>query len=170
LVADLPADRRMRVSVELETADTAPFWQAADIFCCASQTESYPRTLQEAMAAGLPIVTTPVFGISEMVRPGVNAEFFPVGNIDMLAAAIGRLVSDDALRKRYASLSPAVLAGAISYAEMIDEYARLFREARLTAADVVAWETGSPLSDAHSLACRVRDRLHGLLLHDRGTR
>jgi glycosyltransferase involved in cell wall biosynthesis len=170
LVADLPADRRMRVSVKLETADTAPFWQAADIFCCASQTESYPRTVQEAMAAGLPIVTTPVFGISEMVRPGTNAEFYPVGNIDLLAAAIGRLVSDDALRERYASRSPAVLAGAISYSEMIDEYARLFREARLTAADVAAWDAGSPLSDAQSLACRALDRLPGLLLHGRGTR
>jgi glycosyltransferase involved in cell wall biosynthesis len=170
LVDELPADRRMRVSVELETADTATFWQAADIFCCASETESYPRTLQEAMAAGLPIVTTPVFGIPEMVRPGVNAEFYPVGNIDMLTAAIGRLVSDDDLRGRYASHSPAVLAGTISYGEMIDEYARLFREARLTAADVAAWEAGNPLSDARSLARRVLGRLQGLLLHGKGNR
>jgi glycosyltransferase involved in cell wall biosynthesis len=126
LVDELPAERRRLVSVERETADTAIFWQAADLFCCSSETESYPRTLQEAMAAGLPIVTTPVFGIPEMVRPGVNAEFYPVGNIDMLVAAIDRLVSDDDLRGRYAAHSPAVLAGTISYGEMIDEYARLF--------------------------------------------
>lgn len=167
LVAGLPDDRRTRVSVEFETADTAAFWQAADLFCCASETESYPRTLQEAMAAGLPIVTTPVFGIPEMVRPGVNAEFYPVGNVDALAAAIARLVADDSLRQRYASQSPDVLAGTTSYAEMIDEYARLFREARLTATDDGVWEAGSVLADARAMAHRVVTRLPGLLLHGR---
>jgi glycosyltransferase involved in cell wall biosynthesis len=135
LVRGLPSDRRGHVTVEPETADTARFWQAADLFCCASEVESYPRSLQEAMAAGLPIITTPVFGIPEMIRPGVNAEFYPVGDIDRLAAALVRLASDDELRKRYADQSPLVLAGSISHVEMLDEYGTLFRQARLTAND-----------------------------------
>ena len=56
-----------------ETGDTAAYWQAADVFCCTSRVESYPLVILEAMAAGLPIVTTPVHGIAEQVRPGVNA-------------------------------------------------------------------------------------------------
>lgn len=170
LVAALPADRRKHVSVEPETADTARFWQAADMFCCASKTESYPRTIQEAMAAGLPVVTTPVYGIPELVRPGINAEFYPVGDIDALAAALDRLATDDELRQRYASHSPAVLAGTISYAEMIDAYGRLFREARLTAADRVDWHAYRAHVEQRGLSRRVAYRLKSLLAHARGVR
>ena len=69
----LPEDRRERFIIVPETGETAAYWRAADVFCCTSRVESYPLVTMEAMAAGLPIVTTPVFGIAEQVRPSVNA-------------------------------------------------------------------------------------------------
>ncbi len=69
----LPEDRRERFIIVPETGETAAYWRAADVFCCTSRVESYPLVTLEAMAAGLPIVTTPVFGIAEQVRPAVNA-------------------------------------------------------------------------------------------------
>ena len=55
-----------------ETAEPGRFYQAADVFVCTSRVESFPRVTLEAMAHGLPIVTTPVFGIREQVRPGTS--------------------------------------------------------------------------------------------------
>jgi Glycosyl transferases group 1 len=68
----LPSDRSDRFEIIDETGETAEYWLAADVFCCTSRIESYPRAIQEAMACNLPIITMPVFGIAEQIRPGIN--------------------------------------------------------------------------------------------------
>ena len=85
-----------------ETADVARYFLAADVFVCTSRVESYPRVILEAMAWGLPIVTTPVFGIREQVREDVNGIFYEPGDVEALAGAIARLVTDNELRARLA--------------------------------------------------------------------
>src|SRR5262249_20667156 len=58
-----PAGSRIRIIPE--TSDVALYYSAADVFVCSSRIESFPRVILEAMAACLPIVTTPVFGVRE---------------------------------------------------------------------------------------------------------
>ena len=55
--------------------------------------------LLEAMACGTPVVTCPVGGIPAVARDGRNALFVQPGDIEGLAAAIERLLDDDALRE-----------------------------------------------------------------------
>src|SRR6266498_3897110 len=76
----LALQRRSRVTIVPETEDVARYLVAADVFACTSRVESYPRVILEAMAYGLPIVTTPVFGIREQVREGVNGVFYEPGD------------------------------------------------------------------------------------------
>ena len=92
MIGKLPDERRARVTIVPETGDVARYFVAADVFVCTSRVESYPRVILEAMAWGLPIVTTPVFGIREQVREDVNGLFYAPGDVDALAAAIARLV------------------------------------------------------------------------------
>ena len=61
------------------------FMRAADIAVCSSRVESYPRVTLEAMAFGLPLITTPVFGIAEQVRDDVNGLFYKPGDVVALA-------------------------------------------------------------------------------------
>ena len=56
-----------------------------------SYREGLPRTLVEAAACGLPLITTDVPGCREVVRDGVDGLLVPVKNSDALAAAIRRL-------------------------------------------------------------------------------
>jgi glycosyltransferase involved in cell wall biosynthesis len=91
--------------------------------------ESAPRVLIEAMACSLPIIATPVFGIPELVKDGINADFYDPGNIGQLAGAIERLIDDDALRTDYGRNSPLVLASYPGYVEMIDRYTDIIRQA-----------------------------------------
>jgi glycosyltransferase involved in cell wall biosynthesis len=56
--------------------------------------DNLPTVIMEAMAAGLPVVSTPLAGIPEMVEPGVNGELVPERDPNALAGAMGRLIAD----------------------------------------------------------------------------
>ena len=62
--------------------------------------EGFPTVIAEAMGAGLPIVTTPVRGITDHLRDGVNALFVPARDPRAVAEAIESLLADDELRGR----------------------------------------------------------------------
>ena len=112
-----------------ETAEVAQYFIAADIFICTSRVESYPRVILEAMAWGLPIITTPVFGIREQVRENVNGIFYEPAHVEALAAAITRLVTDDALRARFAANAVPALDALTDFDAMVAQYGRIFVEA-----------------------------------------
>ena len=131
-IEGLPYDSRRRVGVVPETSSVGIYYSAADIFVCSSRLESYPRVILEAMAAGLPIVTTPVFGITEQVKEGVNAVLYEPGDTHRLADLIAELVTDTQLRSEMGSNSLAVLATLNDYERMVDQYATVFREAWLS--------------------------------------
>jgi glycosyltransferase involved in cell wall biosynthesis len=56
------------------------------VFVCTSRIESFPRVVLEAMAYGLPVVSTRVFGIAEQVGENVNALLYDPGDASRLAA------------------------------------------------------------------------------------
>jgi glycosyltransferase involved in cell wall biosynthesis len=62
-----------------------------DIFVLSSLNEGLPLTILEAMAAGLPIVSTRAGGVSEAVREGDNAYLAEPGDVDGLAHAMIRM-------------------------------------------------------------------------------
>jgi glycosyltransferase involved in cell wall biosynthesis len=128
----LPADLQARIEVIAETAEVAPYYAAADLFVCTSRVESYPRVILEAMAAGLPIITTPVHGITEQVREEINALFYQPGDAAQLAAQVARVVTAPDLRQRLADNSRSVLATLKDFDGMSAAYAEVFREAWLS--------------------------------------
>ncbi len=72
----------------------------ADLLVLPSFAEGVPVTLMEAMAARLPVVTTLVGGIPELVEDGVSGYLVPPGNPDALAGRLEALLADPALRDR----------------------------------------------------------------------
>jgi GT2 family glycosyltransferase/glycosyltransferase involved in cell wall biosynthesis/predicted nucleic acid-binding Zn-ribbon protein len=128
----LPAAKQARVEIVPETSDTALYYAAADLFVCASRLESYPRVILEAMAAGLPIITTPVFGIVEQVRENINALFYQPGDSQALADRLEKLTLDPHLRRKLAANSKHVLETLTDYEAMVEAYGKVFREAWLS--------------------------------------
>ena len=78
--------------------DRAAFYRDVDVFAVCSIEEGGPITGAEAMAAALPIVTTPCGAMPDRVRDGVEGLRIAVGDVDATAAALDRLVGDPALR------------------------------------------------------------------------
>lgn len=80
--------------------DAVRFLAAADLFVLASHHEGLPVALMEALALGIPVVATAVGGVPEMIDDGVEGLLVPPHRPDALAAAIERVVTDEALRRR----------------------------------------------------------------------
>ena len=79
-----------------------------DVFVLPSRSEGLPTALLEAMAAGLPSVVSPVGGVGEVARDGVESLHAPAGDDAAFAAALARLADDAALRARMSAAARAM--------------------------------------------------------------
>lgn len=89
--------RHPNLQVLPATPDVYACYGAADLFVCTSYEESFPRVILEAMGFALPIVSTNVHGIPEIVRDGQEAVLVPPGDTQSLAAAMCRVLLNPAL-------------------------------------------------------------------------
>lgn len=75
-------------------------FQKASIYCLASDGEGFPMGMLDAWTYGIPCVVTPVGGIPDIVKDGINGLIFPVGDIDILASKLDNLISNKELREK----------------------------------------------------------------------
>jgi L-malate glycosyltransferase len=93
--------------------DAVEVLAACDVFCLSSDYEGLPVAMMEALALGLPVVSTAVGGVAETIRDGVSGRLVPTQDPSALAAALIEVVEDADLR---ASLA----RGAAALAERFD--------------------------------------------------
>jgi glycosyltransferase involved in cell wall biosynthesis len=73
-------------------------YRSSDVFVLASEYEGFPRVLYEAMAFGLPVVTTPVAGVPYLLSDGRDCLMVPMDSPERMAAAVARLAAEPELR------------------------------------------------------------------------
>ena len=89
--------------------------------------DGIPNVLLEAMASGLPVVSTPVSGIPEVIEPGVNGLLVEPNNPAALADAIDKLLASYGLRERLAQSARAKVESAFSLDASAERLLALFR-------------------------------------------
>jgi glycosyltransferase involved in cell wall biosynthesis len=102
--------------------------RAFDLVVISSRTEGTPMVLLEAMAAGVPIVTTRVGGIPDVVS-GEEAILVPSEDPPALATAIRDALADPARSARRAGASRARLNSAFGLEPWVDAYGAAYRAA-----------------------------------------
>ena len=99
-----------------------------NIFVSASRSETFPRVLLEAMAAGCPIVATNVGGNSSVVKHGVNGSLVQEKNPNLLSSEIVKILSDNELRKKYILNSLDLFNTQFSAEIMTRNYEKLYQK------------------------------------------
>ena len=102
LVRQLGLDGRVRVPGWVGTAERTSLLQASDMLVLPSYAENLPMVILEAFAHGVPVISTPVGAIPEVVVPERNGLLIKPGDVTGLASAIERLLIDASLRQRMA--------------------------------------------------------------------
>ena len=116
-----------RVTLTGQCTDPERWLQAFDVFCLPSYAnEGVPQAILQAMLCALPIVTTPVGAILEAVSDGETALVVPPRDAAALAAAIARLLDDDALAARLGDAARRVASADFSKDSMLDRMELLF--------------------------------------------
>ena len=79
-----------RIELIPVTPDVRPWYAAADLLVCASDIESLPRTVLEAMAFETPVLATSVFGLPELIDDGETGWLCEAGDVRALADGLDR--------------------------------------------------------------------------------
>jgi UDP-glucose:(heptosyl)LPS alpha-1,3-glucosyltransferase len=100
-----------RVTLVPATDQIERYYGAADALVLPTPYDAFGMVITEAMASGLPVITTPMAGASELVTPGVDGLLVDSAtDIDALSAAMRTLASDAALRARMSDAAVALMS------------------------------------------------------------
>ena len=111
-------------------SDVAPWMQSLDVFCLPSYAnEGVPQALMQAMACGLPVLTTPVGSIEEIVEAGVTGVIVPPRNAERLRVELEALLEDEERRASLGARASAAARERFGETLMVERMLRVFSEA-----------------------------------------
>ncbi len=107
---------------------------SAQVFLLISHFEGFPRSILEAMRAGLPVVATDVAGVPEAVEDGVSGFVIPHRDEATLADRLRQLLDDPGLRARMGEAGRRRYAARFTFEHMLEGTLAVYRQ--------IAAETG----------------------------
>lgn len=106
--------------------EVAKWLGAADVFSLATAREGCCNAVLEALAVGVPVVTTPVGDNAAFVEPGVNGQLAPVDDVDATAAAITEALSCQTWRR--SAISDSLHRRVGDWSTVADRVLRFFQD------------------------------------------
>jgi glycosyltransferase involved in cell wall biosynthesis len=126
-VDDLGLDDSVKLLGQLDPEHVRDRLHAADAFLLSSLSEGISNAALEAMACGLPIVTTDCGGMREAIDDGVEGFVVPVREPRAMAEALARLALDPDLRRRMGRAARRRVEREFDLEHQIDRWAELCR-------------------------------------------
>jgi len=106
--------------------DVPELMRTFDVFALSSRSEGLPLTVLEAMASGLPVVSTDVGSIGEVVAQGKTGFLAPPNSPEQLAAALEKVAADGDWRRQAGNLGRKIVLERYSARKMADAHAKLY--------------------------------------------
>ena len=111
-------------------SDIPNLMRCADIGVLCSETESAPLTLLEGMSTGLPMISTKVGGVLEIIQDGKNGLLVPAKHPEELAEAILRLYRDQKLRSRLGEKARKTVLDRYTAEKVVNQYLETFESVK----------------------------------------
>ena len=127
LAASLGIAGRVRFSGYLP--DVAQTLAGAHVFALSSRSEALPRSVLEAMRAGLPVVASDVGGLPELIDSGRNGLLVPPGADAAFSAALAGLIADAPRRSQMGLAARLTYETRFRLERMIEETAAVYEKA-----------------------------------------
>ncbi len=108
--------------------DVAEQLAHSQVFLLISRWEGFPRSILEAMRAGLPVMASDVGGVRESVVEGVTGFLIPPGDVNALRARLELLLEFPALRRRLGRAGRARYEEQFTFDHMFERTARMYGE------------------------------------------
>lgn len=115
--------------------DAYKYLPAFDVFALSSNKEGFPWAIIEAMSAKIPVISTPVGAIPEIIKDGQNGIIVPVGIPAAMSSAIRNLLKDDRLRQELVIQAHQTIIAQFSIHAMVERFENLFKSLLDTKAD-----------------------------------
>jgi glycosyltransferase involved in cell wall biosynthesis len=134
-IADYNLEQSVRLAGPMPQARLFEEYRRATMFCLPCRVldngdrDGIPNVLVEAMACGLPVVTTGISGIPEVVKDGINGLLVPTENPEALADALIRINQNQSLARNLAAEAQSTVSERFDGERFAAELAALFREA-----------------------------------------
>lgn len=105
LAVDLDISQRVTFTGYIEGKEKEKIFKEAGIYCMCSYKEGFPMVVLEAWSYGVPVITTPVGGLPEVLEEQKNSLAFNFGNYIELSQKLDFLISNYQLRTEMSSYS-----------------------------------------------------------------
>ena len=103
---------RTRTHLVPATDQIERYYGAADAFVLPTPYDAFGMVITEAMACGLPVITTPHAGASELVEPGIHGHLVPeAADVPALTRAMQHLASDQSARTALGAAAASLMTG-----------------------------------------------------------
>ena len=109
--------------------DVRSMLEAMDTFVLCSSNEGNPNVVLQAMAMGIPVVSSSVGEVPNVVQDGVSGLLFQPGDTQTFLSSVSQLVDDEQTRRRMAEAGRARAEALYSLPQMVARYAALMRDA-----------------------------------------
>ena len=142
--------------------EAAQVYKRGDLFVSPTYAEGFSNTILEAMASGLPIVSTRTVGVVDCLEDGVNASLVAPGDIEALTEAIRRMMHDDGYRLRVAQQAYDDVVNKYSWPVVAEQLEGIYQELTKQAVDN-RWTEQlniNATADQADLSCRFRQEPH----------
>jgi glycosyltransferase involved in cell wall biosynthesis len=110
--------------------DPAAALASAHVFVLSSLSEGFPRSILEAMRAGLPVIASDVGGVSEAVVDSANGYLVPRQDPDSLARALEKLLKHETERERLGAAARRMYEERFRFERMFEKTSALYDTVR----------------------------------------
>ena len=100
----------------------AQYYQAADVYVHAAKSDTFPNTVLEALACGLPVVATAVDGIPEQIEENRSGYLVQAGGADAMASRVIQLLSSERLRTSMGATAADIAARSFGIQRQVQTY------------------------------------------------